>query len=224
MFVFNSFQASSNLIFLKNLMTIRPSIQFHPKIRASRKVLNFVLLDYYFSNLFTEVKSWYLKTFRLSPGRFFKKIKLFLAEISLFLTIKAVHKDIKPEKKLQTRIDVMISEFLILHQFFFSVKVKQCKVFSNKHGTYELHHKLLSDVRVRTWENYERPEKSQNIIELYPSAWLSIEKKFVETSKKLQKNGNYNFSHSALFHIKLEFFKNIFSMVVFGSVFFGNGF
>ena len=36
----------------------------------------------------------------MSPGRFFKKIKLFLAEISLFLTIKAVHKDIKPEKKI----------------------------------------------------------------------------------------------------------------------------
>ena len=41
----NLLQASSNLIFLEGFITIRPLTQFHPKLRASRKVLNFAVLD-----------------------------------------------------------------------------------------------------------------------------------------------------------------------------------
>ena len=38
-------------------------------------MLYFVLLDNYFSDIFTEVEIWYRKIFKLGPGRFFKKIK-----------------------------------------------------------------------------------------------------------------------------------------------------
>ena len=89
-----------NVIFWKRLLTFSGLIKlyyfkvfdnyeawtlFHPKIRAPRKVLNFLYLDSYFSNLFSEVKNWYLTTLKFTPGRSFRKIKLIPPEISQFL-------------------------------------------------------------------------------------------------------------------------------------------
>ena len=64
-------------------------------------MLNFGLLDNYFSNLFSEVIIWYLKTFKFGPGHFFRKIKIIPAETSLFLTMEAVNEDIKGRKKIE---------------------------------------------------------------------------------------------------------------------------
>ena len=54
-----------------------------------------------------------------------------------------------------------------------------------------LPHKLPNDIRLRFLGNYEKSEKSQNFTELKPSAQSSSQNKsFVDTSKKLIKNGN----------------------------------
>ena len=55
---------------------MRPLTQFQIKIRATKleKVLNFALIDNYFSNLFTEVQNRHRKTFTFGLGRFFRKI------------------------------------------------------------------------------------------------------------------------------------------------------
>ena len=53
-------QATSNLICLTILVTLRPVTQFSFKSRATKlKKLKFVLLHNYFSDLFTEVCFWY---------------------------------------------------------------------------------------------------------------------------------------------------------------------
>ena len=57
---------------------MRPLAQFQPKISATNlpKVLNFVLLENPFSDLFTEVQIRYRKTFKFASGRFFHKDKV----------------------------------------------------------------------------------------------------------------------------------------------------
>ena len=60
-------------------------------------MLNFVLLDNYFSELLTEVQIWYRTALKLGPGRIFRKKN---AEKSLFSTIGAVNKDIKSKRKM----------------------------------------------------------------------------------------------------------------------------
>ena len=53
-------------------------------------------------------------------------------------------------------------------------------------GIYELPHKLPKDIRLGILENFEISGKSQNLIELKPSAQSSSQNEnFVNTSKKL---------------------------------------
>ena len=74
-FASDSPQAPSNSIFWTTLVTLRFSTQFQLKIRATKfqKVLNFVLLDNYFTDLSTEVEIRYQKTFKFAPRSFLER-------------------------------------------------------------------------------------------------------------------------------------------------------
>ena len=52
-------------------------------------------------------------------------------------------------------------------QIFLSSQVKQSVIISNKHGIYELPHKLPNDLTYRILKNKEISEKSKNLLELY---------------------------------------------------------
>ena len=72
----------------------------------------------------------------------------------------------------------------MVEQIFLSSQVKRSLIISTKYGIYELSHELPND-------NLEIPGKSQNFIELYPSAQSSFQNEnFVNTSKKLPRNRN----------------------------------
>ena len=65
------------------------------------------------------------------------------------------------------------------------------EIIRNKHGKYELPHELPNKLKLRILETYKRLGKSQNLIELQPSAQSSSQNKnFVDTRKKLLKNRN----------------------------------
>ena len=79
----------------------------------------------------------------------------------------------------------------MLCQIFLSPQVKQNAIISNKHGIYELPHKLPKDLRLRILRNQTKSGKSQNVIELQSSAQSSSQNKnFVDTGKKPPKNRN----------------------------------
>ena len=52
-------------------------------------------------------------------------------------------------KFVQTIMDIIFEDFLILYQKFFSPQVKQSMIISNKHGIYE----LPNDLTLRILEN-----------------------------------------------------------------------
>ena len=60
---------------LINLVTLRHFTLFQPTVKAikSKKGQKFVLVDYCFSNLFTEVKIWYWKHFKFVLGCFLER-------------------------------------------------------------------------------------------------------------------------------------------------------
>ena len=64
-----------------------------------KKALKFVSVDNYFPDLFIEVQIWHWKPFKFGLGRFSRKIKQIPSKIWLFLTGKAVNKDIKIKRK-----------------------------------------------------------------------------------------------------------------------------
>ena len=47
-----------------------------------------------------------------------------------------------------TTIDIILSEFLMFHQFFLSPQVKGNLIISNKSGIYELPNELPNDLRL----------------------------------------------------------------------------
>ena len=59
-----------------------------------------------------------------------------------------------------------IETFWYYIKIFLTRQVKRSVIISNKHGIYELPHKLPNDLRLRILGNWERSGKSQNIIEL----------------------------------------------------------
>ena len=62
-------------------------------------------------------------------------------------------------------------------------------IISNNNGKYELSHKMLNDLRLRVLGNLEISGKSQDFMELQPSAQSFSENlSFVKTCKKLLKN------------------------------------
>ena len=90
-----------------------------------------------------------------------KPCKVNLAKIWLFLTIEAVNKDKKQKKILQTIMFIIFWEFLMVEQIFLSWQVKQNVIISNK---------LWNNLRLSILGNLEISGKSQNLIELLPSA------------------------------------------------------
>ena len=66
-----------------------------------------------------------------------------------------------------------------------------------------MHHELPNDLRLSMLGNKERSGKSQNFIELLPTAQsFSQNENLVRTSKNLLKKRKLNFSRSALFHME----------------------
>ena len=61
-------------------------------------------------------------------------------------------------------------------------------IISNKHGIYELPHELPNELRLRILGNEEISGKSQNFMELKPSAQSSSQNDFFNTRKTLLKN------------------------------------
>ena len=61
----------------------------------------------------------------------------------------------------------------MVEQIFLSPQVKRSLIISNKYGIYELPHKLSNDLRLRILGNLEISGKSQNFLELQPSAQSS---------------------------------------------------
>ena len=67
----------------------------------------------------------------------------------MFLTIAAVDKDIKSEKKKKKIADNHlhnILRLLMFYQIFLSLQVKWCAIITYKHGIYELPCELLNDL------------------------------------------------------------------------------
>ena len=58
----------------------------------------------------------------------------------------------------------------MFEQTFISPQVKRSVMISNKHCIYELTDELSYDLKLRILENQEKLGKSQNFIELLPSA------------------------------------------------------
>ena len=74
-----------------------------------------------------------------------------------------------------------ILRLLLFYQIFLSPQVKQRVIISNKHGIYRFPHKLQN---LGSYEIYEISQKSQNFIELKPSAQsYSQNEIFASTSK-----------------------------------------
>ena len=94
-------------------------------------------------------------------------------------------------KNIITIVDKIFEDILILYQIFFSSQVKRSMIVSNKHSIYKLPHELLNDFRLRILRNWESSGKSQNFIELQPSAQSSHQTQFsLDTSSKMLKNIN----------------------------------
>ena len=75
------------------------SFNLKPTPVICKKVLGFISLDNYFTDLFTEVQIWYWNPFKLDRGHCFINIQWTPAKIWQFLRIKAVNKD-KMQNKL----------------------------------------------------------------------------------------------------------------------------
>ena len=79
----------------------------------------------------------------------------------------------------------------MFYQISLSSQVKRSPIISNKHGIYELSHELPNDLRLRILGNWKISRKSQNFIELLPSAQPYYQNEnFVNTTKKPVKNRN----------------------------------
>ena len=80
----------------------------------------------------------------------------------------------------------MFCEFLMIYQIFLLPQVKRRMVIGNKYGIYELAHHLPKDLR-----KYKMSVKSENLIELWPSAQsFSQIEKFFNTIQNLLGNRN----------------------------------
>ena len=56
-------------------------------------------------------------------------------------------------KNLQTTMDIILLDFLILYQIFFSPQTRRNLIISNKHGMYELTRELSNDLRLAILQN-----------------------------------------------------------------------
>ena len=110
------------------------------------------------------------------------------------------------KKILQIVLVIIFWDFLVFGQTLHWPQVKWSVTISNKHGIYELPHELPDNFRLSILKNQQISEKSQNFMELYPSALVNI-------SKKMLKNRNWTFPVVCYFIWKVEFVSNILSMI-----------
>ena len=82
---------------------------------------------------------------------------------------------------------IILWDFLMFYEIFYSPQVKGCAFITYKHGIYDLPHELPNDVRPRKLGN---TRKVSNFIEWYHSVQSSCQNEnFVNPSKTL-KNKN----------------------------------
>ena len=67
-------------------------------------------------------------------------------------------------KVLQTTMDIIFSEFLLLYQISFLPQVQRSVMISNKQGIYKLSNELLKGPRLRILGNLEISRKSKKFI------------------------------------------------------------
>ena len=65
-------------------------------------------------------------------------------------------------------MEIIFWDFLIIYQIFFSPQVKRSVIISNKHGIYELPHKLPNDLRLKKLGKIRKNSKHHRIITEYP--------------------------------------------------------
>ena len=82
----------------------------------------------------------------------------------------------------------------MVEQIILSPQVKRSLISTNKLLYTNCLYELLNDLKLRIIGNYELSGKSQNFIELLPSAQFFIQNEnFISTSKSLLKNKNLTF-------------------------------
>ena len=132
-----------------------------------------------------------------------------------FLTIKALHKDMKSKRKLS---HIHVHNILRLldgwANFPFTTSKNKAWLLV-KNCTYELPRKLPNNLKLRILGNYEISEKSQSFIEFLPTAQSSFQNEnFVSSSKNLLKNRNWTLPVMHYFTWKLVFVSSILWMIV----------
>ena len=155
----NSPQITWNLIFLTIFVTRMYFAQFQLNIIDIKleKSARFVVLDNCFSDNLTEVKMFLLKDVQVC----FINSNLY----DIFWILELLIGIWKAKKALHTIIFIIFWDFLKFYQIYISPKVKQCVAITYKHGTSELLHKLVNNVRLRFLVNWEILGECLNLIE-----------------------------------------------------------
>ena len=96
---------------------------------------------------------------------FFRK-KLNSTQNRPILTIRAVSKDMKTKKILQTIMFIVFWDFAMFDQIFLWLLLKKSIIYSSKYGICKLPHELLNNLWLRIWGNWEISRKSSNFMEL----------------------------------------------------------
>ena len=61
---------------------------------------------------------------------------------------------------------IILWDFLMFYQIFFSPQIKRRAIVSNKQGVYELLHELPDDLKLRILGSEEKSGESPNLLEL----------------------------------------------------------
>ena len=60
-------------------------------------------------------------------------------------------------------MEILLWDFLMFYQIFFSPQVKRSAIISNKQGVNELSHELPNDLRLRILESYEIRKNQESL-------------------------------------------------------------
>ena len=86
---------------------------------------------------------------------------LFLAILS---TLLVAIRECAISSNVATITEIILWDFLMFYQIFFSPQVKRNAVISNKQGVCEVPRELPNDLRLRILENKEKSGKPQNLL------------------------------------------------------------
>ena len=105
---------------------------------------------------------------------------------------------------------IIFWDFSMFYQIFLSPQVKQCAIITNKHGIYELPHKLPNDLRLRKLGNIRKLSKLHRTI-----AQCSVHlPKWKFCWRKLLKNRNLTLTVVHYFTWKLELVSDVLWVIV----------